>query len=284
MRARDAALVGTVAFAGFTAVLGGQNSGPDWPQWRGPNRDGTLSSFAAPAAWPEALTRRWKIDVGTGYATPIVVANRVYAFSRQDNNEVMRALDAQTGKTVWEARYAAPFNMNSATARHGPGPKSTPTFANGRLFTLGMSGIVTAFDAATGKQVWQKPAPPVEPTYHTAQSPLVDRGLVILHVGGNNQGALTAFDAATGAVKWAWTGDGPGYGSPIVAELGGTRQVITFSQENLVGVDAANGQLLWSVPFMARSVTNSITPLVYGQTVIVSGQGKTLTAYTISNR
>ena len=95
---------------------------------------------------------------------------------------------------------------------------------------------------------------------------------------------MTAFDAATGAVKWAWNGDGPAYGSPILAEFGGTRQVIVFSQQNLVGVDAANGQLLWRVPFTARSITNSITPLVYGQTVIVSGQGKPLTAYTISKR
>jgi outer membrane protein assembly factor BamB len=284
MRARYAALVGTIAFAGFAAVLDGQNTGPDWPQWRGPNRDGTLASFTAPASWPDTLTRRWKIDVGTGYATPIVVANRVYAFSRQDNNEVMRALDAGTGTVVWETRYPAPFNMSPATARHGPGPKSTPTFANGRLFTLGMSGIVTAFDAATGKQLWQKPAPPVEPHFHTAQSALVDRGLVILHVGGHNRGALTAFDAATGAVKWSWDGDGPAYGSPILAEFGGTRQVINFSQGSLVGVDAATGQLLWRVPFEARSITNSITPLVYGQTVIVSGQGKPLTAYTIAKR
>src|SRR5258705_791845 len=194
----DVALGGMIA-AALVAGLAAQNAGPDWPQWRGPNRDGTLASFAAPAAWPEALTRRWKIDVGTGYATPIVVANRVYAFSRQDNNEVMRALDAETGKVVWGKRYPAPFNMSPATARHGPGPKSTPTFANGRLFTLGMSGIVTAFDAASGKQLWQKPAPPVEPHFHTAQSALVDRGVVILHVGGHNHAALTAFAPATAA-------------------------------------------------------------------------------------
>jgi outer membrane protein assembly factor BamB len=196
----------------------------------------------------------------------------------------MRALDAATGKILWETKYAAPFNMSPATARHGPGPKSTPTFDNGRLFTLGMSGIVTAFDAATGKQLWQKPAPPVEPHFHTAQSALVDRGLVILHVGGHNQGALTAFDAASGAVKWSWDGDGPAYGSPILAEFDGVRQVINFSQGSLVGVDAATGQLLWRVPFEARSITNSITPLVYGQTVIVSGQGKPLTAYLIAKR
>ncbi len=273
-----------VAVAGLTAVLSAQNAALDWPQWRGPNRDGALASFTEPKAWPESLIRKWKIEVGTGYATPIVVGNRVYAFTRQGENEVMRALDAASGKVVWETSYPAPFELNSAAARHGPGPKSTPTFDNGRLFTLGMSGIVTAFDATTGKQVWQKPAPAVQPIYHTAQSALVDRGLVILHVGGNNQGALTAFDAATGAVKWAWNGDGPGYGSAILAEFGGTRQVILFSQQNLIGVDAAAGQLLWRVAFMARATTNSITPLVYGQTVIVSGQGKALTAYTISKR
>src|SRR6266540_6278425 len=284
MGIRCTAQIGIIAFAGLTAVVGAQNAARDWPQWRGPNRDGTLASFAEPKVWPENLKRQWKIEVGTGYATPIVVGNRVFMFTRQDENEVMRAVDAGSGKVVWETSYAAKFNMNPATARHGPGPKSTPTFANGRLFTLGISGIVTAFDAATGKQIWQKPAPPVEPTYHTAQSALVDRGLVIVHVGGNNQGALTAFDAATGAVKWSWDGDGPAYGSPILAEFGGVRQVINFSQGSLVGVDAANGQLLWRVPFEARSITNSITPLVYGQTVIVSGQGKPLTAYTISKR
>ena len=88
--------------------------------------------------------------------------------------------------------------MNPATAPHGPGPKSTPTFADNRLFTLGISGIVTAFDAASGKQIWQKTADPVEPLYHTAMSPLVDGNQVILHVGGHDNGALTAFDVATG--------------------------------------------------------------------------------------
>jgi len=281
MRIKSLALI--VALGGLSGVVSAQNA-LDWPQWRGPNRDGSLASFAEPKSWPENLTRQWKIEVGTGYATPIVVGNRVYAFTRQEENEVMRALDAANGKVVWETSYPAPFQMNNSTSRHGPGPKSTPTFANGRLFTLGMSGKVTAFDAATGKQIWQKPSPPVEPTFHTAQSALVDKGNVILHVGGNNQGALTAFDQATGAVKWAWDGDGPGYGSPILAEFGGTRQVIVFSQQNLVGVDVANGQLLWKVPYVARSVTNSITPLVYGDTVIVSGQGKPLSAYRISKR
>ena len=274
-----------IIVAALIQTVDGQNSGGDWPQWRGPNRDGTLAAYREPRAWPEKLTPKWKVEVGTGYATPIVVGNRVYVFSRQEENEVMRALDADTGKIIWTTSYPAGFKMNPATARHGPGPKSTPTYSNGRIFTLGISGIVTAFDAATGKQLWQKPAGPVEPLFHTAQSALVDRGVVILHVGGHKQGALTAFDPETGAVKWSWDGDGPAYGSPIIAEIGGTRQVIVFSQENLVGVDASNGQLLWKTPFVARSITNSITPLVYGgNTVIVSGQGKPLTAYSIAKK
>jgi len=283
MKQRSSVLAGALVVAGLAVHVGAQNRSADWPQWRGPQRDGTLTGYVEPKAWPDQLTRRWKIEVGTGYATPIVVGNRVFVFSRQQENEVMRAIDADTGKVIWETSYNASFKMNPATARHGPGPKSTPTYADGRIFTLGISGIVTAFDAATGKQLWQKPAGPIEPMYHTAQSALVDRGVVILHVGGHNQGALTAFDPATGAVKWTWDGDGPGYGSPIIAEIGGTRQVVTFSQKYLVGVDAANGHLLWRVPFEARATTNAITPLVYaGQTVIVSGQGKPLTAYTIA--
>ena len=240
-----------------------------------------MVAFREPATWPDKLTQQWKVDVGLGYSAPIIVGNRVYSFARQEPNEILRAHDAETGKVVWETSYAAPFKPNpAATRKHGTGPKSTPTFANGKLFTLGMSGIVTAFDAATGKQLWQKPAPPVEPLYHTAMSPLVDRGLVIVHVGGHNNGALTAFEANTGAIKWAWTGDGPAYGSPIVAELAGVRQVITLTQENLIGVAAETGELLWRRPFAVRATRNAVTPIVFGQTVIVSGLEKGVTAFT----
>ena len=272
-----------VMTACLSITLLAQNAGTDWPQWRGPHRDGTLTSFTEPKAWPETLMQRWKITVGEGYATPIVVGNRVYQFSRQGDNEVMRAIDAATGKVIWEKSYAAPFEMVSATKRHGPGPKSTPTYADGRLFTFGMSSIITAWDAATGKELWRKKSD-LSPQFHTAMSPLVEGGQMILHIGGDRQGALTAFDPATGAVKWEWKGDGPAYGSPIIAEIGGARHLMLFSQQNFVGVNPADGQLLWSVPFEARSTTNSITPLVHGNTVIVSGQGKPLTAYIIANR
>jgi outer membrane protein assembly factor BamB len=266
-------------------LLATQLLAQDWTQWRGPNRDGAVASFTEPKAWPEKLTQRWKVEVGLGYATPLLVGDRIYMFSRQDENEVMSALDAATGKVLWQTGYPAPFTMHSAATPHGKGPKSTPLFVNGRLYSIGMVGTITAFDAATGKQIWQKPGTGVVPMYTShAFSPLFDRGLVIFHVGGHMEGALTAFDANTGDVKWRWGGDGPGYGSPILVELGGTRQIVTITQGKLVGVDVANGTLLWERPFVSSNFTNSITPILYGQTIIVSGNGGPTTALTVTKK
>ena len=202
-------------------------------------------------------------------------------FSRQGDNEVLAAIDADTGARVWASTYPAPFTISAPAARHEKGPKSTPTFAGGKLFTLGMTNIVTAFDAATGRQLWQKPASSTQPLYHTAMSPLVDRGLTIVHVGGHNQGALNAYDVNTGAVKWHWDGDGPGYGSPVAVDVDGTRQIVVFTQENLVGVSAATGTLLWKRPFSTSHTQNAITPILYNQTVIVSGLDKGVAAFRI---
>jgi len=252
-------------------IVRAQNAGADWPQFRGPNRDGSVASFTEPRTWPDQLTRKWSVTVGEGYATPLVVGDRLYMFARQGTNEVMQALDANSGKTIWQTRYAAPVTMNPAATAHGPGPKSTPTFAGGRLYSLGMGGIVTAFDAGSGKQLWQKPATPKLPLYGTASSPLVDRGLVIVNVGGHDDGALTAFDASSGSVKWSWNGDGPSYASPIVADIAGVRQVITLTQDNVVGVSAADGRLLWRRPFKTEFTQNIITPVLIGNTVIIAG-------------
>lgn len=258
-----------------------QNSGADWPQFRGPNRDGSVASFTEPRSWPDRLTQKWSVSVGEGYATPLVIGDRIYMFTRQGTNEAMQALDANTGKSIWQTRYAAPVTVNPAAEAHGPGPKSTPAFAGGRLYTLGMGGIVTAFDAASGKQLWQKPATPKLPLYGTAASPLVDRGLVIVNVGGHDQGALTAFDANTGSVKWSWTGDGPSYASPIAADIDGVRQVIALTQDNVVGVSIADGRLLWRRPFKTEFTQNIITPVLIGSTVIVAGYQQPTSAFRI---
>ena len=255
----------------------------------GPNGEGRTATaprhpFARPASWPEALSELFKVEVGFGYATPILVGDRIYMYTRQEENEVLLALDADSGNVLWSAPYPAPFEVMSAARRHGPGPKSTPVFADGRLFTLGMTGMVTAFDAETGRQLWQNPSPRVHPLYHTATSPIVDGDIIIVHVGGHDDGALTAFDVTTGASRWSWDGDGPAYGSPMVFELAGARQVVTFTQENFVGVARETGKLLWRRPYTTPSTTTSQTPILYENMVVEAGRSNGITAFHVVRR
>ena len=148
---------GIVLLAGST-VLSVHVAAQDMPQWRGVNRDGSVVGFDMPEAWPAGLTQQWTVEIGFGYATPLLIGERLYVFSRQGNDEVMQAIDPATGETIWRTSYDATFEMMPATRNHGPGPKSTPAYAEGRLFTLGITGIVTAFDAESGRQIWQRAA------------------------------------------------------------------------------------------------------------------------------
>jgi outer membrane protein assembly factor BamB len=252
-------------------------AGTDWPQWRGPTRDGVVSA-ALPTRWPEALKKRWERPVGTGHASPAVSRNRVVVIAREGDQEIVRALDLASGRELWRATYPAPFTVNPAAQSHGAGPKSTPAIAGGRVFTLGIGGVLSAFDLDKGKLLWRVAAPAVLPEYGTATSPLVDGSSVIAHLGGYRDGALTSFDAATGKPRWQWTGDGPAYGSPIVATFGGVRQVITQTQKLLVGLNASTGALLWQMPFTTDFDQNAFTPVVFKDLLIVGGIDWPLTA------
>jgi outer membrane protein assembly factor BamB len=267
-----------LACAGATAV---QNSPQDYPQWRGKNRDGAASAFAEPASWPDTLTRRWKVEVGVGYATPLVVADTVYVFTRRNETEVMTALEASTGKERWRTSYPAPYAPATPAAAHGVGPKATPLFHNGRLYTLGITGIVSAFDSSTGKLAWQTPAAAEHPSYGTAVSPVGDKDLVIVHPG--NHGPLTAFDAITGAVRWSGNDRGA-YASPIIVELGGIRQVVTMTQESVLSVSLSDGARLWEYPWQSRATPSAITPILYEETLIVSSQAMGVTALKPTRR
>jgi outer membrane protein assembly factor BamB len=267
-----AAVVVAVAMTAASAQLR-----TDWPQWRGPTRDGLVGD-PLPAEWPEALAKRWEIAVGAGHASPVVSGNRVVVISREDDEEIVRALDLTSGMEIWRATYPAPYTVNSAAWSHGPGPKSTPAIAGGRVFTFGIGGILSAFDLAGGALLWRIPAPAVLPQYGTATSPLIDGTSIIVHVGGYENGALTSFDAATGKPRWQWTGDGPGSGSPIIATFGGVRQVIAQTQKLLVGLNASTGALLWQMPFTDDFGQNAFTPVVFQDLLINAGIDQPLTA------
>jgi len=262
-------------FLCWVAVASAQEQ--DWPQWRGARRDGSVDA-ALPSQWPDALTKRWEIAVGAGHASPVVSGNRVVVIARQGDQEIVRALDVASGKEMWRAAYPAPYVVNPAAWAHGPGPKSTPAIAGGRVFTLGISGILSAFDLANGTLDWRVPAPAVLPQYGAATSPLIDGTSVIVHVGGDGNGALTSFDAATGKPRWQWKGDGPGSGSPIIATFGGVRQVIAQTQRLLVGLNASSGALLWQVPFTDDFSQNAFTPVAFQDLLINAGVDAPLTA------
>jgi len=257
----------------FVATLA---TAADWTEWRGPHRDGVL--IDEPKTWPEKLNLKWKIEVGEGHSSPILVGDSLYDFARLNDQETVFAIDPSNGNIRWKQQYPAPYKVNSAAEGHGPGPKSTPLYANGKLYTLGLSGILSCWDAKTGKLEWRKDSSKQfkagAPVFGTAMSPIADRGMLIVHIGGDHAGALTALDPATGNVKWTWTEDGPAYASPIVVELAGARQVVTQSQLNIIGVDEATGKSLWKIPFTTSYEQNIVTPVLYKDTLIFSGIDK----------
>ena len=247
----------------------------DWPQWRGPNRDGKLSGFVPPQSWPKELTQKWKVAVGVGDSSPALVGNKLYTFGRQGTDEVISCLDAASGKVLWQEVYPAQFVVTGVSSRH-PGTRSSPVVAEGKLCVLGVGGILSCVDAATGKVLWRKQsaADYLDTAYQfeSSMSPIVVEGLCVAYVGGKGQGALIAFDLASGQPKWKYTGDAPAPSSPVLMTVEGVRQIVTINEKHVIGISLADRTLLWQVPFKARPV-NTTTPVIDGQTVYVTGQG-----------
>jgi outer membrane protein assembly factor BamB len=272
-----------LAAAGFALVAAAATG--EWTQWRGPDRSG-VARAAVTARWPPgALTRAWSVEVGEGHSGPLISGDRVYVHTRVGGDEVIAAHALADGRRLWSHRHPVAYTPTPAAAGHGAGPKSTPLLHGGRLFAFGAGGALTALDAASGRLVWRQDFATrfrsAWPLYGVAQSPVADGDRVIAHAGGGGGSALVALDAATGAERWAWTGDDPAYASPVVAVIGGVRQVVTLTERHVVGVSAADGARLWSFPFATMYEQNAVTPVVHGDLVIVSGIEKGVTALRV---
>ncbi len=253
-------------------------SAQDWTEWRGPNRDGMVKNFTAPARWPEKLKLIWKTEVGSGYSSPVVFKDRAWIHTREGDEETVSCLDLKTGKLVWSKSYPVKFAKNQYATQMGKGPFSTPALFDGKLYTLGVTAILSCFDAATGELNWRKDfgAPDTSKMFcGTAFSPIIDQGNLIVYVGDDIKGGVMfAFDPATGRERWKWTGEGPGYASPIVVELEGARQIVTMTDKSIIGVESKTGRLLWRLAWPDEWNENIVTPTLYKNMLILSGVRK----------
>jgi outer membrane protein assembly factor BamB len=246
----------------------------DWPQWRGPNRDAKASGFQAPKSWPKELVQKWKITVGEGVATPALVADKLYIFSRQDGNEITRCLEADSGKEVWRDKYEA--TGVGRPAQDFSGPRSSPAVADGKVVTLGVHGKLSCLDAATGKIVWRKDDfKGATPRFAASCSPLLLDGVCIVQLGSESSGGIVAYELATGNEKWKWTADGSAYASPVLITLDGKKAVVAETAKNVVAVGIADGKLLWKTDFAVKGRGyNSASPVIEGATIIYTGSGR----------
>jgi len=239
----------------------------DWPQWRGPERDGVWDETGIVDRFSgDRLEPEWRIDIGSGYSGPTVADGRVYVTDRLTKPkqvERVHCVDEQTGKRIWMHEYDCVYSNVGYEA----GPRASVTVHDGRAYSLGTMGDFFCFDAATGEVHWHKDLDEAYkirmPIWGIAPAPLIEKDLIIVHIGGEDGASIVAFDRATGKERWRALSDKASYVAPIVIEQGGKRVLVQYTGENVAGLDPQTGKVYWSVPFPPqRMVIGIATPVV----------------------
>jgi outer membrane protein assembly factor BamB len=265
----SAKLPKTVAPAGTSHATPLTLDAGDWPGFRGQDRDGVVRGVHIDTDWsknpPKLL---WKHPVGPAWSSMAIVGNRLFTQEQYRDVEVVSCYDADTGDAVWAHQDQSRFFENLS----GPGPRATPTFADGKIFALGGSGTLNCLDAASGQVIWSRnvasDADAKLPIWGYASSPLITNGLVIVYGGGQPKG-LMAYKAGSGEAVWSVPAGQSSYTSPQLANVAGKDQVLFLSDAGLVSVDPVNGTVLWQYDLPAQGAPRAIQPRAIGPTQVL---------------
>jgi outer membrane protein assembly factor BamB len=241
-----------------------------WPQWRGPNRDGISKETGLLKQWPtEGPPLVWKAQgAGRGYSSFSISNGKLYTLGLRGDREFVIAFDVATGKEAWATAHGSAFRND-----RGDGPRGTPTVDGDRVYALGGDGDLSALDARTGKLLWTKNILKEfggsNITWGISESPLVLGNKLLVNPGGPNA-SIVALNKADGSVIWKSQSDRAGYSSGIPVEVNGATQVVFFTSERALGLDAKDGRLLWEYSRPANNVANVATPIVRANRVFIS--------------
>ncbi|HVF41867.1 MAG TPA: PQQ-binding-like beta-propeller repeat protein, partial [Pyrinomonadaceae bacterium] len=245
-------------------------AGGDWPQWRGPNRDGVSKETGLLKQWPASgPPLAWKAaGAGRGYSSMSVSKGRLYTMGLRGEREFVVAFDFKTGKEVWATPHGSAFRND-----RGDGPRGTPTVDGDRVYSLGGGGDLSALDAASGKVVWTmnvlQKFGGTNITWGISESPLVVGEKLLVNAGGPGA-SIVALNKRDGSLIWKSQSDRAGYSSGIPVVVGGKTQVVFFTSTRGLGLDLETGQLLWEYPRAANNVANAATPVARGNRVFIT--------------
>jgi len=242
-------------------LIGSVVTAADWPQFRGPNRDGISPESAVLKSWPASGPKvLWKAPLGEGYSQVVSVKGRLYTLAQQGEEQIAVAFDGATGKRLWRTRIDGEYNDGQ-----GDGPRSTPSVDGDLMYALSAHGKLVALRTANGQVAWQHDlraeygANP--PQWGVSTSPLVEGKLLIVNVGGSGNKSIVAFDKTNGKVMWTSQGDGAGYSAPIAITVRGVRQVIVFTADAILSISPEDGRLFWRSGWKTDYDVNAATPI-----------------------
>lgn len=265
----------------------------DWPQWRGPNRDGRAPEDSTiPTAIPAEPKRVWQLEIGGGFSSPVVSGNRLVYLDGQSNQEVAHLVDANTGKEIWHAAYAAMYQDE-----WGPGPRSTPIIDGDRVYIQSCNGEFRCLNLADGKTIWgasfdkdfgvkflgSKAREGTASRRGNNGCSVIDGDNIIVPVGDSASGAgLVCFNKLTGKIVWKSGDEEAAYSSLMVANFAGTKEIVAFMADALLGVRADNGKLLWRVPLRTDAKRHAMTPVIFGDDIVVNSHTFGMICYKIA--